>query len=55
MSEGLQSHAHEAAEQAEDPLPTISVCRSCPEKAVFLEAGNTDGWIATDSVVEPSR
>lgn len=35
--------------------PAISACRSGPETVVFLESGNTDGWIATDWTVEPSR
>lgn len=28
---------------------------SCPEKVVFTEQDNTDGWIATDYTVELSR
>lgn len=35
--------------------PTISACESCPERTVFLESGNTDGWIATDLTVELAR
>ena len=29
----------------------VSVCRSRPGKVVFIESGNTDGWIATDTPV----
>lgn len=32
--------------------PEISVCESCPGRSVLLESGNTDGWIATDVVVD---
>lgn len=39
----------------DESLPPVRVCRSCPEKFVFIESGNTDGWIATDSAVELSR
>lgn len=35
--------------------PAISICKSCPGTFVFLEADNTDGWIATDSIVELPR
>lgn len=28
---------------------------SCPEKVVFTEQDNTDGWIATDYTVELSQ
>lgn len=35
--------------------PAISACETCPGTVVFLEAGNTDGWIATDSPVELGR
>ncbi|WP_435157155.1 hypothetical protein [Haladaptatus sp. DFWS20] len=32
--------------------PNISVCQSCPERVVFLESGNTDGWISSDLTVD---
>ncbi|SFG41307.1 hypothetical protein SAMN04488063_1964 [Halopelagius inordinatus] len=31
----------------------IGVCESSPGKYVFIESGNCDGWIGTDTVVEP--
>lgn len=31
---------------------TVTVHRSSPDRVVFTEAGNTDGWIATDLTVE---
>jgi len=33
----------------------VSVHRSSPERVVFTEADNTDGWIATDLSVEVQR
>lgn len=36
----------------EDSDCEVSVCRSCPGRFVFIETGNTDGWIATDAAVE---
>ena len=41
----------------EPPTPEteITTCESRPGKVVFLESGNTDGWIATDHVVDSER
>lgn len=50
MATGKQSDTH-----TESNRPEISVCESCPEKAVFIESGNTDGWIASDTVVDIDR
>jgi hypothetical protein len=33
----------------------ISAYTSCPEKTVFTERANPDGWIATDLAVEVER
>ena len=33
----------------------ITACESRPGKVVFLESGNTDGWIASDHVVDLPR
>lgn len=35
--------------------PVVSVCESGPETAVFLESGNTDGWIASDTTVDVTK
>lgn len=40
---------------ADDSTRTISALRASPERVVFTERGNTDGWIATDRVVELER
>lgn len=39
-----------------DESPTaISVHQSSPDRLVFTEENNTDGWIATDMVVDLRR
>ena len=55
MSGGLRSRSTDAAPSAEEALPPITVCRSAPGKLVFIEDGNTDGWISTDVAVELTR
>ena len=54
MAGSLQSRPRDEAESADELHPDVRVCESCPGKLVFLEADNTDGWIATDSAVELS-
>ena len=44
-----------AAPSDTESSPEVSAHRSDTERTVFTEAGNTDGWIATDITVEPSR
>lgn len=39
----------------DEPNTIISACETCPGSVVLLEAGNVDGWIATDSPVELER
>jgi len=51
MAAGTQSRAKLETEPDTDERPEISVCESAPGKAVFLESGNTDGWIASDATV----
>lgn len=39
-----------------EPLDTaVTAHRSSPDRIVFTEEGNTDGWIATDYTVELVR
>jgi hypothetical protein len=40
---------------AEDVGPPVSAHRTSPERTVFTEEGNCDGWIASDLVVELSK
>lgn len=46
--------AGEGAETAE-PTPCVSALRASPDRIVFTEEGNCDGWISTDLIVSLSR
>lgn len=54
MAARAKSHSESEAERGSD-LPEIVVCESCPGRSVFLEAGNTDGWISSDLAVDVTR
>jgi hypothetical protein len=43
------------AADADESQTTVSVHRSSPDRVVFTEENNTDGWIATDLVVDLDR
>lgn len=45
----------ESSEQMPTDAPAVSACESCPGRTVFIESGNTDGWIASDLTVEPTQ
>jgi hypothetical protein len=55
MAVGTQSRSTPTAEGEQDSRPEISVCESNPDRTVFLEADNTDGWMASDTTVEVRR
>jgi len=55
MAAGTQSHSDPTTDPEPDRGPEISRCESCPGKSVFLESGNTDGWIASDLTVDVTR
>jgi hypothetical protein len=42
-------------EREDDQSPEITVCESCPSTSIFIESGNTDGWIASDLTVDASQ
>lgn len=44
-----------ARDEGEPNVARISAYSSCPEKTVFTERANPDGWIATDLAVEVER
>lgn len=44
--------AGDVASETEQDRPAVTVCRRCPDTRVFIESGNTDGWIASDLTVE---
>jgi len=43
------------AEAPDDPEPTVAALRASPDRTVFTEDGNSDGWIATDTTVDLER
>ncbi|WP_176548081.1 hypothetical protein [Natrinema sp. CBA1119] len=55
MTTGTQSDAERDSEPAATRGPEISVCESGPDRVVFIESGNTEGWISSDRVVESTR
>jgi len=55
MAAGTQSPTEPKPEPDEPTSPEITICESCPGKSVFVESGNTDGWIASTLTVEPRQ
>ncbi len=55
MAAGTHSYSKAEPEQEPSYTPEISVCESCPGTSVFLESGNTEGWIASDVTMEVVR
>jgi hypothetical protein len=55
MAAGTQSHTEDARDSEPHDAPEISLCESRPGKAVLIESGNTDGWMASDLTVEVTR
>ncbi len=47
-------HATETAAD-DEASPCVSAFAASPERTVFTEEGNCDGWIATDLIVRLSR
>jgi hypothetical protein len=45
----------ESPADIDESQATISVHRSSPDRVVFTEENNTDGWIATDVTVDLER
>jgi len=39
----------------EEAAPCVSAFAASPDRTVFTEEGNCDGWIATDLIVDLSR
>ena len=52
MSTSLVAEPPQPIEPPVDEHPELSVCEGAPERMVFIEAKNTDGWIAIDNPVE---
>jgi hypothetical protein len=39
----------------EDPADRVTAHTTSPERTVFTESGNHDGWIASDTTVDVER
>ncbi|MCL7417053.1 MAG: hypothetical protein M8354_04345 [Halalkalicoccus sp.] len=48
-------HDIEEIDEHEEPVALVSALRTSPDRVVFTEDGNSDGWIATDHTVELSQ
>lgn len=48
-----QSEPNEESPSLASDGSDVTAMESTPGKLVFVEKGNTDGWIATDHAVEP--
>jgi hypothetical protein len=55
MAAGARSPLDTVSEPDTDECPEVAVCESRPGTSVFLESGNTDGWIASDVTVDVIR
>lgn len=46
-----------ARDDGSEPHPVtgieVAALETCPGRTVFIESGNTEGWIATDLAVDP--
>ncbi|WP_436908966.1 hypothetical protein [Halosimplex marinum] len=51
MSIGRQSRTVERGPER-SARPEVAVRAGAPGRSVFVESGNTDGWIASDTTVE---
>lgn len=49
------AHDIETPDEREDPPALVSALRTSPDRIVFTEDGNSDGWIATDHTVSLSQ
>jgi hypothetical protein len=55
MPAGTQSET-ERYEKTDPPeTPELSVCETTPGKTVFIEAENSDGWLASDTTFDVER
>jgi hypothetical protein len=52
-SEGTDGADRQAADDGE--AMAVSAFESSPDRMVFSEDGNPDGWIATDLAMEPPQ
>lgn len=49
------AHDADLNDEQEEPATLVSALQTSPDRIVFTEEGNSDGWIATDFAVEPRQ
>lgn len=52
MPDATGSRSTESTEPVTENRPELTLCESRPGKAVLFEAGNSDGWIASDVTID---
>lgn len=52
MPDVIGSRSAETTEPIDEDRPDLTLCESRPGKAVLIETGNSDGWIASDVTVD---
>ena len=55
MTTGTQSPIADVHDPEPAEVPEITTCETSPGRVVFLESGNTDGWLASDVTVDVTR
>lgn len=51
----VQSRRRDDLDGGAEPAHTIAAYTASPDRTVFTESGNSDGWIATDLTVDLQR
>ncbi|MCH7660228.1 MAG: hypothetical protein IH933_06470 [Euryarchaeota archaeon] len=47
------AHDVEPTDGHEESDTLVSAFRTAPDRVIFTESGNSEGWISTDHTVEP--
>jgi hypothetical protein len=55
MAVSTRSRPHRDPDSSSSGNADLLVCETCPGRSVFVEAGNAQGWIATDLTVDLDR
>ncbi|WP_246982439.1 hypothetical protein [Halorientalis marina] len=53
--QGARAGESDAEPESEPDAPTVTAHATSPDRVVFTEEGNSDGWIATDLAVDSWR
>ncbi|MFC4357968.1 hypothetical protein ACFO0N_08415 [Halobium salinum] len=55
MATGTQSNSKANTESTASQTPEVTACETCPGKVVFIESGNNDGWLSSDTVLDVTQ